>query len=303
MMLAYPINIEPNGDGEAICVRFPDFRELTCGASARDEATASALSALKEEIERRIRSDADIPRPGSIGEGEVALPLPAHSAVKLRLWWLIRALSEAWVGCIWGGVWFWGLTTVLHGLFGETNAISIFFNYAGLLLLAGLMPVSLMARVVRTQWVVSRTLTDRIARLIWTCALSGMILYVDAVFIHWDKPHLFPAFIAWLRGIFSSLALGIPIVVMVMAVRGNDWLKSSRLIDRIVGALDICLLLSIIFWLDAVFIQWETPSLLPQFIAWLRSITFWPMVRGIIWIVLLNVVPFLRKMPSRISHT
>ena len=85
-MLAYPINLEP--DGGTLLATSPDFPELTTFGDDREEALARAVDALEEAIAARIHTGQEIPAP-STGQDDV--PLPTLTAVKVLLYQGMRA--------------------------------------------------------------------------------------------------------------------------------------------------------------------------------------------------------------------
>ena len=159
--------------------RFPDFPELACGASNRDESMASALSALKEEIERRIRGDAEFPvlvlsakeKPLCLSQPQrrQSAPLVVDSCPVRsvgRMYLRRRLVLGTNNGPSWSP--------------RRNNCDIPIFQLCWFAVVGRANAGELGGARRQNQWVVSRTLTDRIARPIWTCALAGMILYVDA---------------------------------------------------------------------------------------------------------------------------
>lgn len=66
-MVSYCVKIAPHYSG-LMCAHFPDFPGLVVLGRDQDEARELALTALEQELERRISEDGTIPRPAARGK-------------------------------------------------------------------------------------------------------------------------------------------------------------------------------------------------------------------------------------------
>ena len=101
MMLAFPINLEPDDNGTFL-VTSPDFPELVTFGQDRAEALARALDAVEEAIAARIYDGKDIPRPS---EGGAYATLSTQTATKVFLYQGMRDLEVREEEPVHGNVW------------------------------------------------------------------------------------------------------------------------------------------------------------------------------------------------------
>lgn len=85
----YPARIEQDAAGFYM-VTFPDFPEAATDARSLDAATAEGVDCLEEAVAGRMKRGEDIPAPSQLGEGMVAITLPALYAMKAALYLALR---------------------------------------------------------------------------------------------------------------------------------------------------------------------------------------------------------------------
>ena len=87
--LAYPVNLDRQGDG-SVLVSFPDIPEALTEGATDEEALAEAEDCLVAALGGYIQARRILPRP-SPARGRTLLPLPALVAAKSALYCAMRA--------------------------------------------------------------------------------------------------------------------------------------------------------------------------------------------------------------------
>jgi len=87
-MLAYPVQLIPE-DGQVI-VTCPDLPEVGSFGEDRQDARMRAVDAIEEAIATRMAHGREVPAPSRAGEDAVSVQLPTQTALKIRLYQLMR---------------------------------------------------------------------------------------------------------------------------------------------------------------------------------------------------------------------
>jgi antitoxin HicB len=85
----YPARVEQDVAGFYL-VTFPDFPEAATDARSLDPATAEGVDRPEEAVAGCMKRGEDIPAPSQLGEGMVAITLPALYAMKAALYLVLR---------------------------------------------------------------------------------------------------------------------------------------------------------------------------------------------------------------------
>lgn len=96
MRYAYPAVFDPEPDGSAINVSFPDVAEALTWGEDEAEALELAQDCLVTALDWRVRHEEPIPRPGP-AKGRRMIAVPPLIAAKLALYTAMRdqGISEA----------------------------------------------------------------------------------------------------------------------------------------------------------------------------------------------------------------
>ena len=92
-MIAYKVKLEPD-DNDTLLVTSPELPGLVTYGEDRGDALKHAVGALEELIASEIADGHDVPRPrgtSRLKRDEALVALPALSALKLELYWALRA--------------------------------------------------------------------------------------------------------------------------------------------------------------------------------------------------------------------
>ena len=92
-MIAYKVKLEPD-DNDTLLVTSPELPGLVTYGEDRAGALTHPVGALEELIASEIADSRDVPRPRGttrLKRDEALVPLPALSALKLELYWAMRA--------------------------------------------------------------------------------------------------------------------------------------------------------------------------------------------------------------------
>ena len=92
-MIAYKVKLEPD-DNDTLLVTSPELPGLVTYGEDRDDALKHAAGALEELIASEIADGREVPRPRGtmrLKRDEALVALPALSALKLELYWALRA--------------------------------------------------------------------------------------------------------------------------------------------------------------------------------------------------------------------
>jgi antitoxin HicB len=92
-MIAYKVKLEPD-DNDTLLVTSPELPGLVTYGEDRSDALKHAVGAVEELIAGEIADGRDVPRPRGttrLKRDEALVALPALSALKLELYWALRA--------------------------------------------------------------------------------------------------------------------------------------------------------------------------------------------------------------------
>jgi antitoxin HicB len=89
MRYAYPVVLDPEPDGSAINVSFPDVAGALSWGDDQSEALALAQDCLVTALYGYVRDGEAIPRPGP-AKGRPTIPVPPLVAAKLALYTAMR---------------------------------------------------------------------------------------------------------------------------------------------------------------------------------------------------------------------
>lgn len=89
MRYAYPVALDPEPDGSAVNVSFPDVPEALTWGDDEAEALSLAEDCLVTALHGRIRDHESIPKPGR-AKGRPMIPVPPVVAAKLALYTAMR---------------------------------------------------------------------------------------------------------------------------------------------------------------------------------------------------------------------
>jgi antitoxin HicB len=89
MRYAYPVLHDPEPDGSAVNVSFPDVPEALTWGDSEAEALDLARDCLATALDWRLRNGKSIPRPGS-ARGRPMIAVPPLVAAKLALYTAMR---------------------------------------------------------------------------------------------------------------------------------------------------------------------------------------------------------------------
>jgi antitoxin HicB len=89
MRYAYPVMLDPEPDGSAINVSFPDVPEALTWGENEAEALELARDCLATALDWRLRNGKSIPRPGP-PKGRPMIAVPPLVAAKLALYTAMR---------------------------------------------------------------------------------------------------------------------------------------------------------------------------------------------------------------------
>jgi antitoxin HicB len=92
-MIAYKVKLEPD-DNDTLLVTCPDLPPVTTFGEDRVAALANAVDAIEKVIASYMAHGEDVPRPRPVARrrrDEGLVVLPALSALKLELYWALRA--------------------------------------------------------------------------------------------------------------------------------------------------------------------------------------------------------------------
>lgn len=89
MRYVYPVALDPEPDGSAINVSFPDVPEALTWGDDEAEALSQAEDCLVTALHGRVVDDEPIPRPGP-ANGRPMIPVPPLVAAKLALYTAMR---------------------------------------------------------------------------------------------------------------------------------------------------------------------------------------------------------------------
>jgi antitoxin HicB len=93
-MIAYKVKLEP--DDDTLLVTSPELQAFVTFGENRADALKHAIGALEELIASEIADGRDVPRPRRttrLKRDEALVALPALSAIKLELYWALRAAN------------------------------------------------------------------------------------------------------------------------------------------------------------------------------------------------------------------
>ena len=96
MRYVFPCDIKPDQEEllhsgrNAYSVRFPDVYGANTGGWTWEEAIEMAEDCLAVALGMYMKAGENIPQPGPIAEGQVAIPVPPVTAAKLSLYTAIR---------------------------------------------------------------------------------------------------------------------------------------------------------------------------------------------------------------------
>jgi antitoxin HicB len=88
----YAVRLTPEADGKGYVVTVPDLPEAITQGETREEALEEAADCLEEAVANRMALKLEIPVPRAVRAGEVAVGVPAETAVKAAFYTTIQEL-------------------------------------------------------------------------------------------------------------------------------------------------------------------------------------------------------------------